>query len=178
MKKKNHSQQNHAFFITFSCYKRRNLLNTDIAKAIVIHYLSAQLKNQSGNCIGFVIMPNHVHAIVSFKRPTLLSTFINQWKRRSSIQLKKLYQTAFPSYNATIGPTDPIWQPNFYSFNIFSTAKITNKLSYIHNNPVKCGLVPKATDWNYSSARWYAHREPAGIPITPAINNYSIPMEL
>lgn len=164
-----YTQENHAFFITFSCYRRRKLLNNDITKIIVIHYLSTQLKNQSGDCIGFVIMPDHVHAIVNFRQPTLLSTFINQWKRRSSMLLKKWYKTSFTTYTSKIKPTDPIWQPNYYSYNIFSDTKITDKLSYIHNNPVKSGLVRRPTDWKYSSARWYAMAKSASMPITTVI---------
>ena len=90
MRRKIFDNQNHAYFVTFSCYRRRNLLNDDSAKRIVIYYLKEQLKNQYGACIGFVIMPDHVHSIVHFRESDLLSVFMNQWKRRSSIQLKRL----------------------------------------------------------------------------------------
>jgi hypothetical protein len=45
----------HAQFITFTCYKRRKLLETDPAKRIVIGTLGAQLATHRGMCIGFVI---------------------------------------------------------------------------------------------------------------------------
>ncbi len=66
---------NHAYFVTFSCYRRRKLLDHDQAKQIVIHFLAAQLKNQSGTCMGFVIMPDHVHAIIHFQNAGSLSIF-------------------------------------------------------------------------------------------------------
>ncbi len=53
-----------------------------------------------------------------------------------------------------------------------STAKFTNqKLNYIHMNPVRAGLVDKAEDWNYSSARNYLY-QPALMEIDIADINY------
>jgi putative transposase len=93
MRRKLFDSENHAYFVTFSCYRRRKILDHDRAKQIVIHYLVAQLNNQSGTCTGFVIMPDHVHAIIHFQKAGLLSIFMNQWKRRSSMQLKKFFRT-------------------------------------------------------------------------------------
>jgi putative transposase len=163
------NNEGHAHFITFSCYRRRKLLDTDQAKKIVIHYLSTQLKNQSGSCTGFVIMPDHVHAIVSFNRPKILSVFVSQWKRRTSMRLKKFYRNALPKYAATMNIDGPMWQRKYYTFNIFSDAKALEKLTYIHNNPVVSGLVRNAMEWKYSSARWYAMHQSVGVPITPSI---------
>ena len=101
----------HAFFVTFSCYHRRKLLDDDRAKGIVVHFLSAQLMHQSGACIGFVIMPDHVHAMVRFQKQDTLSTFMGQWKRRSSLALKNLFQTKLTGYGAKIDLDGPMWQP-------------------------------------------------------------------
>ena len=73
MRRKIFDKDNHAYFVTFSCYRRRRLLDHDRAKGIVVHFLSAQLKNQNGSCIGFVIMPDHVHAMVAFDEADSLS---------------------------------------------------------------------------------------------------------
>lgn len=48
-----------------------------------------------------------------------------------------------------------IWQPSFYDFNIYSEYKFEQKLNYIHNNPVKAGIVNEPCDYKYSSARNY-----------------------
>ena len=60
---------------------------------------------------------------------------------------------------------DPIWQVRFYSFEIYSTAKIEEKLNYMHMNPVRAGLVEKPTEWRWSSARWYLEGRTVGVPI-------------
>ena len=167
MNRKLFENEGHAYFVTFSCYRRRKLLNDDKAKRIVIHFLSVQLKNQKGNCVGFVVMPNHVHAMVYFKESTKLSIFMNQWKRRSSIQLKKLYQKFLTKYAEKINYRESVWQAKYYSFNIYSKSKAIEKLTYMHNNPVKSGLVNCPEEWKFSSARFYSLKKPVGVMITP-----------
>ncbi|MFZ2633188.1 MAG: transposase [Desulfosalsimonadaceae bacterium] len=152
MRRKIFDKENHAFFVTFSCFRRRRLLDHDRAKGIVVHFLSTQLKNQNGSCIGFVIMPDHVHAMVAFHEPGVLSTFMNQWKRRSSIQLKNLFRSGLDSYGGKMDPESPMWQAKYYCFNVFSENKVREKLAYMHYNPVKSGLVNRPEDWMYGSA--------------------------
>jgi putative transposase len=50
----------------------------------------------------------------------------------------------------------PFWQARYYDFNVFSAAKHTEKLRYMHRNPVVRGLVSKPDDWPWSSFRHYA----------------------
>jgi putative transposase len=156
----------HAYFVTFSCYRRRRLLDDDQAKGVVIHFLAVQLTNQQGSCLGFVVMPDHVHALVWFGGEARLSLFMNQWKRRSSMQLKRLYRDRLPAYAASVELDGPMWQPKYYVFNVHSARKTKEKLDYMHNNPVKAGLVQHPQDWPYSSARWYLMRKSVGVPIS------------
>ncbi len=48
------------------------------------------------------------------------------------------------------------WQPRFYDFNVYSRSKHTEKLNYMHQNPVKRGLVSQPEEWKWSSYRFYA----------------------
>jgi putative transposase len=167
MRRKLFDSENHAYFVTFSCYRRRKILDHDRAKQIVIHYLVAQLNSQSGTCTGFVIMPDHVHAIIHFQKAGLLSIFMNQWKRRSSMQLKKFFRTHLVQYSLKIDLDGPMWQPKYYVFNIYSKSKIKEKLAYMHANPVRAGLVSHAENWIFGSARWYLLGKSVGVPIAP-----------
>ncbi|MBI4798987.1 MAG: transposase [Desulfarculus sp.] len=153
----------HAFFLTFSCYKRRRLLDADPAKAIVLDVLTSQLSKQDGKCAGFVIMPDHVHAVVWFGQQVQLSYFMKQWKQRSSIQLKRNLKECQWVYAKEISWDEPIWQAGYYSFNIYSEQKLIEKMNYMHSNPVKAGLVDKPEKWQYSSSRHYALGASAGI---------------
>jgi putative transposase len=166
MRRRIFDNEGHYYFVTFSCYRRRRLLDEDRAKRIVIHFLASQLVNQQGECTGFVIMPDHVHALVRFGQRERLSLFMNQWKRRSSMNLKGFYRECLPAYGDAIDLEDPMWQPKYYCFNVFSESKLREKLHYMHHNPVKAGLVQHPEDWLYSSARWYLLGRSVGVTIT------------
>jgi putative transposase len=158
-------QEGHAHFLTFSCYKRRRHLDDDWAKGIVVSTLHDQLKKHAGRCAGFVIMPDHVHAIVWFLDSDKLSPFMKQWKRCSSILIKKNQKKYLVQYRTTFDEKEPVWQRKYYSFNLYSSAKIEEKLAYMHNNPVTKGMVAQPEEWPYGSARFYMLGQSVGLPI-------------
>jgi hypothetical protein len=87
----------------------------------------------------------------------------HNYTRRLSLFL--LCRLKFPNYSSNIEETDPAWQARYYPFNVFSEKKLTEKLDYMHLNPVRRGLVVRAVDWKWSSARWYVLGKSVGIPI-------------
>ncbi len=128
MGRKVYESEGHAHFVTFSCYRRRRILDDDRVKSIVVHFPADELQKTGGSCTGFVIMPDHVQALVHFGEPGISSRFIQQWKRKSSHRLKKLLEEHLPAHAATMDLRDPIWQAGFYDFNLFSTDKAREKL--------------------------------------------------
>jgi REP-associated tyrosine transposase len=164
-KRRIYDQQKHAHFVTFSCYRRRRLLDDDRAKRIVLGTLNAQLRRLHGQCVGFVVMPNHVHAIVWFDQSGRLSEFMKQWKRTSSFRISRLLENTLTRYHDHASDS-PVWQSKYYGFNVYSRKKLEEKLIYIHHNPVRAGLVEKACDWRFSSARHYELGKSVGVTIT------------
>ncbi|QDT63792.1 REP-associated tyrosine transposase [Calycomorphotria hydatis] len=151
-------------FVTFSCFKRRNLLQHDRAKRIVLGQLEAQLKKRDGCCLGFVIMPDHIHLLIWFSETNQVSRFMDEWKSESSKEIKKFYESSFPNYCEHLDESS-VWQARYYDFNVFTEEKMMEKLNYIHENPVRAGLVEKAIDWQWSSARWYVLKKDVGVTI-------------
>jgi putative transposase len=76
----------------------------------------------------------------------------------------------------------PFWQARYYDFNVWSTEKVTEKLNYMHRNPVVRGLVDKPEDWAWSSYRHYATGERGTVEIesfwTAARRGYELPVGL
>ena len=70
------------------------------------------------------------------------------------------------------GPPRRFWQARFYDFNVFTQKKQTEKLRYIHRNPITRGLVNSPELWRWSSYREYRFGE-AG----PVVLNYRFPQE-
>ncbi|WP_254513186.1 REP-associated tyrosine transposase [Anatilimnocola floriformis] len=153
------------FFITFNVYRRRRLLDLDQPKRIILGVLEA-LRLQAGlKCIGFVIMPNHVHALLWIPAGQSLSFVMHEWKRRSSLLIRTWYTAKAANYFREFGMGRRFWQPKYYPFEIESREKAEEILDYMHLNPTRSQLVQRAVDWKWSSARWYLARRTVGVPI-------------
>jgi len=126
---------------------------------------SEKLREHRVVCSGFVVMPDHVHAVVWFTDPNSLSPFMKSWKQTTSFRLKRVLRGVAPEYASKIPLVEPFWQPKYYPFNLFSGGKSREKLEYMHLNPVRAGLVARATDWAWSSAAYYESGMDVGIPI-------------
>src|SRR5947209_12268366 len=87
-----------AHFLTFSCERRRRLLDHDHPKRVVLSVLGEQLAHQAARCAGFVVMPDHVHAVIWLPEPGQLSRFMHEWKRRSSYQIRAWYRAGEARY--------------------------------------------------------------------------------
>lgn len=155
----------YAQFITFSCYRRRRLLDCEPLRDTLIASLTEKLKEEQGICSGYVIMPDHVHLIVWLEATGSLSTFMKRWKQSSSIRLKKMLRGLLPEYANKFPQSDPFWQPKYHAFSLYSQEKAEEKLDYMHMNPVSAGLVESAIDWRWSSARFYQLNESNVVPL-------------
>ena len=58
--------EQHAQFVTFSCFRRRRLLDHAGIRDRFVTITAEKLREHRGICTGFVVMPDHVHAIVWF----------------------------------------------------------------------------------------------------------------
>jgi putative transposase len=154
-------------FVTFSTHQRRRFLSPERARDIIVEVLQGCLERHRASCHGFVIMPNHVHALLTVDTTSTLSKFILAWKKTGSHRLKQFYAEKMTNYQTQCPPDCPIWQARFYDFNVASPAKLHEKLDYMHHNPVKAGLVAREVDWVWSSARFYGQNEDVDVTITP-----------
>jgi putative transposase len=157
----------HRHFVTFSTYKRRRFLAPDRTRDIVVEVLQKKLIEHQIFCVGFVVMPNHVHAILFGNESFNVSQFVQIWKKTSSYRIKRFYERELTHYQDACPNEGPIWQPGFYDFNLESEKMINEKLQYMHNNPVQDGLSPTPISWNWSSARNYELGKQVGVTLTP-----------
>jgi putative transposase len=101
-----------------------------------------QARRQYGFCItGYVVMPEHVHLLVSEPEHRSLARAVQAMKQSLARKL--------------IGARAHFWQARYYDFNVWTKRKRVEKLRYMHRNPVKRGLVEKPEDWPWSSFRHY-----------------------
>lgn len=149
-------------FMTFSCYKRQNLLHTPESKTIVVHSIESVRRDYSLSILAYVVMPNHVHLVVLPEPGTLLGALVGHIKRRSSLKLTSSWKSlGDETLRSAVLPASrkesyALWQPRCYDHNCRTPETVREKIVYCHNNPVRANLVDSPTDWEWSSARWYA----------------------
>ena len=154
------------FFTTCSVHRRRKLLEFDQPKRILLGVLIHQLENVASRCVGFVLMPDHIHLLTWLANPAELNRFLHGLKRMSSFRIRQWHERNASHYFDGFGQGDRFWKRKSYTFNIYSESRLREKLDYMHLNPVRAGLVKRAEDWKWSSARWYLHRQSVGVPVS------------
>ena len=159
----------YAHFITTSCYRRLPLLGTPRNRDLFLRVLEQVRRRYHFAVLGYVVMPEHVHLLISEPErgnPSVVMQAIKQgFGRRLLPRLRKaenLHQLSLWTGSVERGR---IWQPRFYDFVVFSENKRVEKLRYMHRNPVKRGLVQEPQLWVWSSFRHYAYHEPGPVLI-------------
>lgn len=99
---------------------------------------------------GYVLMPEHVHLLIS--EPEIGS-------------IAKVIQAVKISVVRNTTSDGVIWQKRYYDHNVCNYESFVTKLRYIHRNPVKRGLCLRIADWPWSSCRHYATGEPCTVEI-------------
>jgi putative transposase len=135
-------------FITWSCYRRQPLLDTPVRRDLLLEILEDARRKYRFVVQGYVVMPEHVHLLMTEPELGDPSVVMKVVKQRFARQVKEQERPTEPG-------RDMVWQKRFYDFNVWSERKRIEKLRYIHRNPVKRGLVEEPEQWKWSSFRAY-----------------------
>ena len=133
-----HQETGHFHFITFSCYRRQPFFRSPRGRALFERSLETMRLRYDFVVAGYVVMPEHIHMLVSEPKRAILSKAVQALKLSVSVQSKQR----------------PFWQIRYYDFNVYTPDKRSEKIQYMHRNPVKRGLVKEASEWPWSS---YSH---------------------
>ena len=142
-----HSGDTH--FLTFSCHGRLPYLASGQSCLLFERALEQMRRRYVFFVFGYVIMPEHVHLLVSEPQRESLERAIQALKTSVA---KQSAQRRF-------------WLARYYDFNVRTEEKRTGKLRYMHRNPVTRGLVDEPVDWRWSSYRHYLSGEPGAVEI-------------
>jgi putative transposase len=157
----------YSHFITTSCYQRLPLLGSRRNRDLFLGVLEQVRRRYRFVVVGYVVMPEHVHLLLSepeLGNPSVVMQAIKQgFARRMLARLRK--KGDGQQLSLWSGPIERgrIWQPRFYDFVVFSEKKRIEKLRYMHHNPVKRGLVLEPEQWEWSSYRSYAYGEAGAV---------------
>ena len=148
-------------FVTFSCYRRRPFLAAARARFLFVNILDQVRSRHVFLLIGYVVMPEHVHLLLSEPEKGNPSKVLQVLKQKVSRALRKRPKKASSAqltlpFSRSALDSPAFWQRRFYDFNVWSEKKLTEKLDYMHRNPTQRKLVGHPKDWPWSS---WAHYE-------------------
>jgi len=155
-------------FVTFNCYRRRPYLGTPRARSRFVKVLDQVRSRFTFLLIGYVVMPEHVHLLVSEPKKGNRSRVLQVLKQKVSRSLHKPARkssTQLPLGLADATDSPAFCQRRFYDFNVWSERKVREKLDYMHRNPVQRKLVMHPKDWPWSSWSHYEKGETGPIRI-------------
>jgi putative transposase len=150
-----HSGQSH--FLTFSCFRRQPLLARMHMEDAFILALEEVRRRFQMRIYGYIVMPEHVHMLVSEPDCATLAESIQLLKTKVSVQARKARKRA--------AGDEPFWQARYFDHNVRNHAGFVTQLRYIHRNPVKRGLCNAPEDWPWSSFRAWALGEIGPVEI-------------
>ena len=155
-------------FITFSCCRRMPLLGSARRRDLVLRQLETVRLRYQLAVVAYVVMPEHVHLLVSEPLRGDLSAAVKALKQgvsRKVLGSSRRKDARQTELFARKPPPRSFWQRRFYDFNVWTEKKRLEKIRYIHRNPVTRGLVKRPEDWRWSSYRYYAYGEKGPVAI-------------
>jgi putative transposase len=167
MKWKNLNFPGCCYFVTNTLRKYIPLFKDPEVIKIAIDSLNF-LRNKYGfKILAYCLLPEHLHLIIYNDGALDISKIMSDFKRFSSKEIFKylLNNNHEPQLQALRsaaykGQNYAVWQETFRSELIDNQKHLQQKLDYIHDNPVRKGLVANAVEWRFSSARkWYLNED-------------------
>ena len=139
--------------------------------------------------LAWAVMPNHVHVLFEPISGHTVARIVASWKKFTATHICAFRRSAGTRGNAPPGNAPgnanlpiggmkiaagnapgnanlligvvpaPVWHREYWDRYIRDGRHLENVVSYIHNNPVKAGLVARAEDWRWGSARLHRNED-------------------
>ena len=162
--------QNALYFFTFQVVGWADIFTRKVYRDIVIESLKYCRTHKQLKIYSYVIMSNHIHCILSTENN--LSEIIRDFKKHTSKSILKEIENNSESrrewlmmvfkYHAKYNKRNQdlqFWTHENHAVELSNNELIDSRINYIHQNPVKVGIVQNEYDYLYSSARNFAGLE-------------------
>jgi len=165
------SEQDELHYVTFQVVRWIDIFTRQIYRDIVIESLRFCQQNKGLEVYAFVVMSNHIHLLIrsdigklsdtikefkSFTAKKILDAVNTEAESRKEWMLN-LFE--FSAKQHKRNERYQVWTHENHAEIVYGNSFMDSKIRYIHENPVRAGIVEKAEDYLYSSARNYAGLE-------------------
>ena len=159
-------------FVTFSVVGWIDVFTRDTYKQLIIDSLQYCITNKDLQLHAWVIMTNHIHLIISSKT-NRLEDIVRDLKKFTSRQIIKaisenmqesrkewmLNMFRYAANNNNNNTIHQFWKQDYHPIELNNNNKLQQRLNYLHENPVRLGLVWEPWHYKYSSAIDYYTNE-------------------
>jgi REP element-mobilizing transposase RayT len=164
-------EQDKLYFVTLQVVDWVDVFSRECYRKIIVENLCYCINHKGLEIYAWVIMSNHVHLLVKSEKGELSNTLRDFKSYTSKVILTEikeghesrkewmLRQFKSATLRHKRNAEYQFWAHDNHAEYLFSNKFIEQKLNYIHNNPVRAGIVLKAEDYKYSSARDYGDEE-------------------
>ena len=167
-------------FITFAVVNWIDVFSRECYKEIIVESLQFCIAKKGLNLHAWIIMSNHVHLIASAREDAELANIIRDLKKYTSkmivayieanIQESRKHWMIWMFKRAGAKNSNnkvyQFWQQDNHPIELHTNEMLNQRLNYLHENPVKEGLVTQAQYYKYSSAIDYYEERKGFVPIT------------
>jgi len=173
---RSYNEPGHAHELTFSCFHGLQLLGKDRTCQWFVEAMRRARRELDLSLWACVIMPEHVQLLFYPRQAKYqVSRVRRALKAPVARKALRFLKRRAPQFLEKVRDAQPngevqyrFWQRGGgYDRNVIEPATLLQMIEYIHNNPVRRGLVEKATDWVWSSARFYAGMRPVPMVMDP-----------
>ena len=146
------------YFATTKAWQNTSVFQVDEVAEILIRKLLEYRSKENYLLHEFVLMPDHLHLLLTPTESTSLEKTLQLIKGGSSYEIHRVR-----------GNNAQIWQSGFHESRVRAWSDYKNKLDYIHFNPVVAKLVDRPQDWPYGSASGKYQLDPIPQGLKPKI---------
>ncbi len=132
---------------------KEKIFKTEREKERIVMIIKEKMQEVLCKIVAYCVMDNHMHLIIIAEKSELVKI------------MKKVNISYAMSYNQRHERIGPVFQDRFKSENITDEGYLYGAIRYIHNNPIKAGMVSKAEEYRWSSIREYLSDEKIIIDI-------------
>lgn len=120
---------------------RGSCLLREPANAAIVRDALMHFDGERYRLVAWVVMPNHVHAMIEQIAGHSLSGIVHSWKSYTA-----------KAINRSRTSKGAVWAPDYFDRYVRNEDHYKNAILYLEKNPVKAGLAKRAEDWPFSSA--------------------------
>ncbi len=141
----------HLHLITCNCYQKQPRLGIEKHRDVFVRLLEEVRVKFRFSVVGYVVMPGSFHLLMT---EPAIDTVANS--------VETLQQRYRRRYNNSARSDAQVWETRYADTHVYGPERTAARLAFMHREPVKAGLAETPTEWEWSSARFYAG-QPDGV---------------